>query len=413
MSRPTILSLEQALSMPSATLRFVHHGWRVIKVEAYSPGQRLPGDPNRYIGKVFGDEGRRSYFIAPNVGKHSIALDLKHPLGRKTLRRVVAGLPVDVFCCNTLPGRYRPFGIDYATLAEARPGLIWAGISAMGPDHPDTPGYDPATQALVGYTGLTGWPDGAPTLCGVPLIDLKAGDDAYAAIWLALAERAANGRGREIHISMLHSAASWLVAALPGLDLGGDAAELTRWGNGQARVAPVGAYRAADGFVVIAVTEDHQWQRLVALAPFAALGGEYRLTNAQRLAQRAAIDDAMGGAVGRLTCADLSILLEGAAIPHARVNSVAEVRDRPAVAAALTTTRTPDGQVVRLPPMAVEVAGAPSEFAFPPRYGEHTASVLAEAGLSAAEIADLAEQGVIPGSCGGEADPMMQGDAVL
>lgn len=397
MTRPTILSLEQALSMPYTTLRFVHHGWRVIKVEAYSPGQRLPGDPNRYIGKVFGDEDRRSYFIAQNVGKQSIALDLKHPLGRRTLRRVVTGLRVDVFCCNTLPGRYRPFGIDRATLAEVRPDLIWAGISAMGPDHPDTPGYDPATQALVGYTGLTGWPDGPPTLCGVPLIDLKAGDDAYTAIWLALAERATSGHGREIHISMLHSAASWLVAALPGLDLGGDGAELTRWGNGHPRLAPVGAYRTADGFVVIAITEDRQWQRLVALARFSALGGEHWLANTQRLAQRAAIDHELGAAVAGLSCADLSALLGDARIPHARVNSIAQVRDLPAVAAALTTTRTPDDRVVRLPPMAVEAGETPSEFAFPPRYGEHTASVLAEAGLSTAEIADLVGQGVIPG----------------
>src|SRR5215467_10752737 len=79
-----ILAMEQALSMTSATLRFVHLGWRVIKVEAtpLSP-DALPGDPNRYIGSLVADEGRRSYFIGPNVGKESIALNLKAPEGQE------------------------------------------------------------------------------------------------------------------------------------------------------------------------------------------------------------------------------------------------------------------------------------------------------------------------------------------
>src|SRR5215471_5539829 len=78
-----ILSMEQALSMTSATLRFVHLGWRVIKVEAtpQSP-DALPGDPNRYIGSLVADEGRRSYFIGPNVGKESVALNLKTAEGQ-------------------------------------------------------------------------------------------------------------------------------------------------------------------------------------------------------------------------------------------------------------------------------------------------------------------------------------------
>ena len=76
MKQRTVLSLEQALSMPSATLRFAQLGWRVIRIEATPMGNRLPGDPNRYIGTQVVDEDRNSYFIAPNVGKETIALDL-------------------------------------------------------------------------------------------------------------------------------------------------------------------------------------------------------------------------------------------------------------------------------------------------------------------------------------------------
>ncbi|MGH6740212.1 MAG: CoA transferase, partial [Bradyrhizobium sp.] len=132
-----ILSMEQALSLTSATLRFVHLGWRVIKLEATPlSADALPGDPNRYIGSLVADEGRRSYFVGPNVGKESIALNLKSAEGQEVLRRLLAKLNVDVFCCNTLPSRYKELGIDYDSLREVKHDLIWAAISAMGPDYP-------------------------------------------------------------------------------------------------------------------------------------------------------------------------------------------------------------------------------------------------------------------------------------
>jgi len=179
MKRRTVVSMEQALSLSYATLRFVQLGWRVIRLEATPSGpsgpsgNALPGDPNRYIGEVVAGD-RRSYFIAPNVGKEAIALNLKEDRGREILRRVLRELDVEIFCCNTLPSRYRSLGIDYETLSAVRPDLIWAGISAMGPEYPKTPGYDPALQAMAGYMELTGEREGPPMLSGAPLIDLKS-----------------------------------------------------------------------------------------------------------------------------------------------------------------------------------------------------------------------------------------------
>ena len=194
MKQRTVLSMEQALSMPYATLRFVQLGWRVIRIEAVGAGKGLPGDPNRYIGQrtdtKMPDDDRRSYFIAPNVGKEAIALNLKTAAGREALKRIINELKVDVFCCNTVPERYGPLGIDYATLSSVKSDLIWAGISALGPEYPQVPGYDPVVQAMAGYVELTGEANGTPLLCGVPVIDLKAGDEVYANVMLALAERA-------------------------------------------------------------------------------------------------------------------------------------------------------------------------------------------------------------------------------
>ncbi len=121
MKRQTVLSMEQALSLSYATLRFVQLGWRVIRLEATPGGTaqeqwHRPGDPNRYIGDQVADDDRRSYFIAPNGGKEAIALNLKEPQGRELLKTLISGLNVDIFCCNTLPSRYQALGIDYETL---------------------------------------------------------------------------------------------------------------------------------------------------------------------------------------------------------------------------------------------------------------------------------------------------------
>ena len=83
-------------------------------------------------------------------GKESLVLNLKNPAGRALLHRLIRSLKADVFCCNTLPSRYGDLGVDYETLRRINPQIIWAGISAMGPQYPSVPGYDPVIQAMSG-----------------------------------------------------------------------------------------------------------------------------------------------------------------------------------------------------------------------------------------------------------------------
>ena len=191
MKQRTVLSMEQALSLPYATLRFAQLGWRVIRIEATPAAQGLPGDPNRYIGSRVADDDRRSYFIAPNVGKEAIALNLKDARGQALLRaadprarrrRVL--LQHRALALRGARHRLR------RRCAPSKPDLIWAGISAMGPRYPEAPGYDPVIQAMAGYMEVTGDRNGPPTLTGMPVIDLKAGDEVYANVMLALLERA-------------------------------------------------------------------------------------------------------------------------------------------------------------------------------------------------------------------------------
>jgi crotonobetainyl-CoA:carnitine CoA-transferase CaiB-like acyl-CoA transferase len=396
LKKRTVLSLEQALSMPYATLRFVQLGWRVIRIEALGAGRGLPGDPNRYIGARVADEDRRSYYIAPNVGKEAIALNLKSAEGRELLKRLLRELDADVFCCNTVPERYRPLGIDYATLSAVKPDLIWAGISALGPEYPEVPGYDPVIQAMAGYVELTGDPEGTPLLCGVPVIDLKAGDEVYANVLLALAERAETGRGREIHVSMLQAAASWLITTLPLLDFACEPWEVTRAGNEHRKFVPTNVYPTRDGFFYMAIGSDVQWRRLTALPRFAALASDERVTNEGRVRDRRKLQRDIAAITAIHGTAEVTADLRAATIPYARINGVAQVRELEALRARLTTTVMPDGKRVRMPPMAVDLPGAAREYRFPPKYGEHTRPVLREAGVGEDECRALAAAGVIP-----------------
>lgn len=397
--RRTVVSVEQALSMTYATLRFVHLGWRVIKVEATPvPGRVARGDPNRFIGRPIAGQDRHSYFVAPNVGKEAVALNLKTEEGRSLLRRLVAELDADVFCTNTLPGRHEELGIDYETLAAARDGLIWCCISAMGPEHPDVPGYDPVTQALCGFMDLTGEANGPPLQCGPPLIDLKSGDEAFAQVLLALLERAETGRGKRIDVSMARAAVSWLQTFLPMLDMDSPPPELKRSGNQHRQFIPVNAYATNDGYVYLAVGSDAQWQRLVKQPLFAGLAREQYATNEGRRAQKVALHREIGEVTRTVSSAEVASSLAAAGVPHAPITPIEGVMDLPLVRDLLLRTTAPDGRVVRLPPAAVDtpaLATAGGELGFAPAYGEHTDALLAEVGLSAAEISRLREGGVV------------------
>jgi itaconate CoA-transferase len=390
----TVLSLEQALSLPSATLRFAQLGWRVIRIEATS-SDGLPGDPNRYIGSRVADDDRRSYFIAPNVGKEAIALNLKHPRGQELLRRLIGALEVDVFCCNTLPSRYKSLGIDYPTLAAVKPDLIWAGISAMGPDYPDVPGYDPVIQAMCGYMEVTGDPAGSPTQMGLPVIDLKAGDEVFANVMLALLERNESGRGKAIHVSMLQAAASWLITVLPLIDFDCQPNEITRAGNEHRKFIPTNVYPAKDGFVYLAIGSDVQWQRLTAVSKFACVGNAVRNTNEGRHQERQAIHRDMAAVTCRHSVDELLADLRSATVPATRIFDIRQVRELPQLRERLTRTVMPNGKAVRMQPMAVDVEAASLDLAFPPKHSADTRRVLAHAGYAQTEIDELAAQGIV------------------
>lgn len=399
MKPQVVLSVEQALTMTYATLRFVHLGWRVIRVEPTPvPGRKSKGDPNRYIGRPVAGKDRHSYFVAPNLGKEAIAIDLKQVEGQKLLKRLIKELRVDVFCTNTLPARHKRLGIDYEALRKMKENLIWCCISAMGLAHPDVPGYDPVIQALCGYMDLTGLPDGPPLQCGPPLVDLKAGDEAFIQIILALMERKETGRGKQIDISMAQAAVSWLHTFLPMLDMGSPPSELKRSGNEHRQFIPVNAYRTKDGFIYMAIGSDAQWSRITKPSMFSSLDQERFATNEGRRKDKVELHQAIEAITQKHLSTKVSEVLAEATIPHSPITPIEEVPNLPFVASASLKTTTPDGRIVRLPPPATHTDYLEQIYRtlpFAPAYGEHTDTILYEIGISPSEITSLRGRGVV------------------
>ncbi|HEX3177899.1 MAG TPA: CoA transferase [Methylomirabilota bacterium] len=381
----TVLSLEQATTLPFLTYRLACDGARVIRVE-----HRERPDPNRFVGRdLLGEPDMRAYFLPNNCGKEAITLNLGEADGRALLRELVTRLSVDVFATNQRPRSYARLGIDAETLRAARPELVWLGISGFGPTH-DEAAYDPILQARAGFMALTGEPDGPPTPFGLPMVDLGAAEHAYGEVMKALYRRARTGQGSRIDVSMFRSAVSWLVAPVL-LEAAGE--PVVRRGSRHQFFAPVGVHATRDGHVYVAVGNDAQWQALAALSAFAGIARPEYALNAGRIADVARLDAALASRFAALTTAQALALLREAGVPIAAVAALAAVTADPLVIPDLVRVRDPrSGLTVVLPPPPT---GASPPLRFPPRLGEHNDVVYGALGYSATERAELRRRGVI------------------
>ena len=386
----TVLSIEQAMTLPFLTMRLAAEGMRVIRVE--NPPR---GDPNRWVGRevVDGETGMGTYYLPNNLGKLAITLNLAHQEGRRLLHDLVRELPVDIFATNQRPGAYARLGIDEASLRRIRPDLIWLGITGFGPDR-DEAAYDPILQARSGFMDLTGEPDGPPLVFGLPMVDLGAAEHAYGQVMRALYRRSTTGDGAKIEISMFQSAVSWMNT--PILLAASFQETIGRRGNRHPFFAPVDVYPSADGPIYIAVGNDRQWELLTSLPGFESLDRETFRRNAGRIAAVGSLNEALATLTRQHTTAWLVDRLQNAGIPVSRVQSVDQVCADPLLADRLIRSRDPrSGIEIHLPPPPVLTPFLLERnltMDFPPRLGEHNELVLGWLGQDAAS---LQRQGVI------------------
>jgi formyl-CoA transferase len=246
----TVLEVGAFMAAPYAAMQLADLGARVIKVE--NPDG---GDPVRGTGPFI--RGESSPFVRLNRNKESVTLDLKAERDNAVFRELVRA--ADVLVENLRPGAMSRLGLDYATLREENPRLIYASASGWGQDGPlaHLPGLDIMAQARSGLMSVTGFPDHEPAKVGVPICDLVCGLYLALAVTAALRERERSGEGQHIDVSLLESGVSFAVWEA-GMYFG-DGTVPRPHGSAHQNNAPYQAVRTADGHVTIGATTPKTW----------------------------------------------------------------------------------------------------------------------------------------------------------
>jgi crotonobetainyl-CoA:carnitine CoA-transferase CaiB-like acyl-CoA transferase len=324
-----VLELARILAGPWAGQTLADLGAEVIKVEAPE------GDDTRRWGPPFIErEGDRTaaYFHACNRGKRSVTADFRTEEGRA--RVVELARDADVLIENFKLGGLAKYGLDYDSLRAVNPGLIYCSITGFGQTGPyaHRAGYDYIIQGMSGLMSVTGDPEGQPQKVGVAVTDIFTGLYAANAILAALHLRQATGTGQHIDMSLMDSAVS--IMANQAMNYLATGAAPQRLGNAHPNLVPYQVFDCSDGWIIIATGNDGQYRRLCALLGLRGLAEhpDY-LTNADRIARRNALTEALSVATRKMTKAELLAACEAEGVPAGPINDLAEVFADPQVQA--------------------------------------------------------------------------------
>ena len=316
-----VIELARILAGPWAGQTLSDLGADVIKVEAPE------GDDTRRWGPPFIDrEEDRSaaYFHATNRGKKSVTVDFRTPEGQETVRRLVAD--ADVVIENFKVGGLAKYGLDFAALSALNPRLIYCSITGFGQTGPyaHRAGYDFIIQGMAGLMSVTGEPDGQPQKVGVAVTDIFTGVYAATAILAALHQRGTTGRGQQIDMALLDVATS--IMANQAMNFLATGTAPRKMGNAHPNLAPYAVFDCADGWIILATGNDAQYRRLCTLLrlPGMAAAPEFA-SNADRIANRAAMTEALADATRHWSKADLLAACEAEGVPAGPINDLAEV----------------------------------------------------------------------------------------
>jgi crotonobetainyl-CoA:carnitine CoA-transferase CaiB-like acyl-CoA transferase len=385
-----VLDLTRFVAGSQATALLATLGADVIKVEA------PPGDPYR---RAKGDTGGESpLFLALNSGKRSLGVDFRAPEGREVVERLLGAS--DFLVENSRPGSLAKHGLEWESVHERFPELIYGSISAYGDTGPEAArgGYDLIVQADSGLMSVTGTEDAGPVKVGAPVLDVGAGLSCVIGLLAAHVERSRTGVGRLVSSSLFEFALASLGTIASSYLAGGALPGLL--GSHSPNFAPYGCFRTADGWLAVAGAGSEQmWARACAVLGLDALITDDRFTdNEHRVRHRDELTAIIEAVLRTESSAHWLDKLGAAGVPAAEVEGIDRVFARPQVVAlgALQTLSESNGQRYR-------VVGAPMRLdrdVLPyargaPALGADTVAVLGELGYCADDVARLARSGIV------------------
>ena len=387
----TVVTLEHAIAAPFATRQLADLGARVIKIERPGVGDFARGYDQRV-------KGLASHFVWTNRSKESLTLDVKHPQAAELLLQLIVG-KADVVVQNLAPGAAARLGVSWPALKDKRPDLVVCDISGYGDDpgepgpYRDKKGYDLLIQSESGFVSITGTP-AEPSKAGLSIADIAAGMYAYSNILAALLQRRIDGLGRRIDISMLEAMGEWMGYPLYYAYEG--APPPPRAGAAHATIYPYGPFPTGDGkTAMLGLQNEREWVAFcdkVLLQPQLAKDERFA-GNAKRVTHRDALRALIVEAFASLTAGQVTERLEAAQIANAEMRGMAGLWAHPQLRARgrWRDVGTPAGPVPALLPPGSwgPDAGGDPRMDPVPALGQHTDAILAELGLTAAQIAEL------------------------
>ena len=389
-----VVDLSRILSGPVCTMLLADMGAEVIKIEPPPLG-----DDSRQWGPPF-IGGISTYFLSINRNKRSVGLNLKTEDGSRVLWKLIER--ADVVIENFRPGVLEKLGFGYHAISKVNERAVYCSISGFGQTGPysDRPGYDVIAQGESGMMDLTGYPDGPPAKLGASLADVVAGLYAFQGVLLALLARQKTGKGQLVDVSLLDSMVSTLTyQALIYLTTGRSPQRL---GTRHPSIVPYECFKAQDGFVNIAVTNQKQWLNFCQVLGFREIAGDPRFeTMEARLANYDTLKPMIDRALSAMTRTEVMARMSDVGIPAGPINTVGEILEDPQIHARemVVALTHPEYGPLRLLGIPIKLSDTPGTVEMaPPRFGEHNREVLFKLGYSEADMARFAESGVIAGS---------------
>jgi len=324
-----VIEMARILAGPWAGQTLSDLGAEVIKLE--SP----EGDDTRRWGPPFvtrDEDVSASYYHSTNRGKASVIVDFSTPEGQAKVRELVAD--ADIFLENFKVGGLKKYGLDYESLCEVNPALIYCSVTGFGQTGPyaHRAGYDFIIQGMSGLMSITGEPGGQPQKCGVAITDLFTGIYSVNAILAALYQRQTTGKGQHIDMALLDCAVA--VTANQALNYLTTGVAPGMMGNAHMNLTPYQVFDCADGFIIIATGNDAQYRRLCGVLGLEEMAEHPDfLGNSDRIANRDELTRRLTEATLTWGKADLLAACEGVGVPAGPINDLAEVMADPQVQA--------------------------------------------------------------------------------